>query len=1040
VTNGNGNDLGQYHFLAWARQGIAATLANPDYGGTLPARPAAVAAVTVTARGGTIASEPVPPVALQTFGPGDVIGIDPRHVVRTEPRDSTTNFEPNYLAGIEFDTADLPWLFTPAAPAGDRIRPWLVLIALKLSEYTVVGGAPQPLPAIDVTELTGLQPLDDAWNWAHVQVAGNAGLAATLAAQPSAVISRLLCPRRLDPETTYTAFVVPSFEIGRQAGLGLDVSAVTTTGPAWTSATTAPLRLPVYYQFQFHTSDQGDFESLVRALTPVKLGAGIGQRAMAVDDPAPDFPSAGGPLGLPGALQSLATVPTPWPDPSKTQFQTAMQGLVERMQPVTDNPAAPDPQVVPPLYGAWQAGLFSVTPGGTGWLDQLSLDPRNRTAAGMGTQVVQAGLTALLASAWQQVAGVEQANALLRGAQLARATLTQLHAGLSAATSTSVLTMTAPLHAQMLASPVTVRVSVAASRIPPLLLSAAARRVTSPAGVIRRRQVSLGGTPGSIVDRVNAGTVAIVPPPAPPGGLVSIEGISGGFASAGWLSWFPIQLQATTPRGSFSLTLSADQPDSPAPVRIAGFTAQAIAAAAPNPSFALSTPPVAPPVAPPISSVVPGGTDSPTAALFRDALLPLAAAWQAPAPDPAPAPALATAELSQTVLARLDPALTVPARTLSMIGVSTGLHWNPPDPIRTIMAAPSFPQPMYAPLSSLSPQYILPGVDQVPGNSVGLVEANHAFIEAYMVGLSHEMARQLLWAGYPTDGMGTYFRQFWDVSKYVPTASDPTDPAQLAELLKDIPPITSWPLPLGLGEHDNRTGVPADNIALLIRGELLRRYPDAIIYAAKAKISSGQRVIDTTDERYPIYTGTLPGDITFIGFNLSPADAEGSPAAPEGFFFVFQQHPSGPRFGLEPSAPGTVAQWSDLAWTNFATITDVTAAGAKADGEAKAAPSVNGAAVKAAEVTVGPAPVLAAPDFLPPWSTWRLPATVFTEVLKEIELPPFLTASQLPEGVQISNPADAANAWGTDAAQTAYVTLRLPFRIAIHSSLMVPSS
>jgi hypothetical protein len=295
---------------------------------------------------------------------------------------------------------------------------------------------------------------------------------------------------------------------------------------------------------------------------------------------------------------------------------------------------------------------------------------------------------------------------------------------------------------------------------------------------------------------------------------------------------------------------------------------------------------------------------------------------------------------------------------------------------------------------------------------VGLVQANHAFIEAYLAGLSHEMARQLLWAGYPTDGMGTYFRQFWDVSKYVPLPTDPTNPAQLAEMLKDIPPISTWPLALGLGSHDNRTGVPPDNIALLIRGDLLRRYPDAIIYAARAKLSNGQRVIDTTDERYPIYAGSLPGDITFTGFNLSPADAQGgTTASPEGFFFVFQQHPSGPRFGLEPSSfseAGTVAtvtQWSDLAWTNFTGHTTV------------------------------PAP----PDYLPPWAPWRLPSSVLTSVLTQVTLPSFLSASVAPQNVQLGNPGDTQNAWGTDAAQTAYITLRLPFRVAIHASLMVPS-
>src|SRR6516164_7840214 len=108
------NGLGRYHFLAWARRGIGANLANADYGGPLPARGTLSVALTVSAQGPSPASQPVPPVAVQLFGPGDVLGLDPRHVVRTEPKPFTTNFEPNYLAGIEFDDPDLPWLFTPA--------------------------------------------------------------------------------------------------------------------------------------------------------------------------------------------------------------------------------------------------------------------------------------------------------------------------------------------------------------------------------------------------------------------------------------------------------------------------------------------------------------------------------------------------------------------------------------------------------------------------------------------------------------------------------------------------------------------------------------------------------------------------------------------------------------------------------------------------------------------------------------------------------------------------------------------------------------
>jgi hypothetical protein len=69
-------------------------------------------------------------VDLTLYGPSDVIGIDPRLVVRTDPKPNVTNFEPNYLAVVDFDPPDFPWLLTPAHADGtEHLRPWLVLVA-----------------------------------------------------------------------------------------------------------------------------------------------------------------------------------------------------------------------------------------------------------------------------------------------------------------------------------------------------------------------------------------------------------------------------------------------------------------------------------------------------------------------------------------------------------------------------------------------------------------------------------------------------------------------------------------------------------------------------------------------------------------------------------------------------------------------------------------------------------------------------------------------------------------------------------------------
>jgi hypothetical protein len=212
------DQLGRYHFLAWARRGVSASLTNLD-GGSLPARATLNVQLALSVRQPSGTANPVtpPPMAVQMFGPGDIIGVDPRHVVRTEPRPFTSNFEPNYLCGVEFDAPDFPWMFTPAAPNADHLRPWVALIVLTPDEFTLSKTAPNPLPTIQVKNIATLPNLADSWNWAHVQVSGDTPLSDAMTTAPGNVISRLLCPRRLNPETAYSAFVVPAFEIGRQA-------------------------------------------------------------------------------------------------------------------------------------------------------------------------------------------------------------------------------------------------------------------------------------------------------------------------------------------------------------------------------------------------------------------------------------------------------------------------------------------------------------------------------------------------------------------------------------------------------------------------------------------------------------------------------------------------------------------------------------------------------------------------------------------------------------------------------------------------------
>jgi hypothetical protein len=292
-----------YRFLPWVRRGLAAQISTPDPIATdLPAH--ARLPVRLTLSTGTEVAH-----NLQLYGPGDVTGLDTRAIVRVEPRRSTANFSPDQFAAIEFDPPDLPWLLSPVrAGANDRLRPWLVLVVVAVQPGVRIDVTPdRPLPRLTVDDPASpaaeLPDLSESWAWAHahmIEQAQDGSVTDRLAAEPDLNVSRLVCPRRLQPDSDYIACLVPATEAGRRAGLGGDPGDAATTGPAWTPADPS-VTLPLYYHWTFRTGPAGDFESLARKLVPRPIPPTVGRRPMfvGVDPELPALaPNAGGVLGL----------------------------------------------------------------------------------------------------------------------------------------------------------------------------------------------------------------------------------------------------------------------------------------------------------------------------------------------------------------------------------------------------------------------------------------------------------------------------------------------------------------------------------------------------------------------------------------------------------------------------------------------------------------------------------------------------------------------------------------------------------------------
>jgi hypothetical protein len=1009
-----------YSFLPWLRSGVANSITSAD--GDTSVKLRAALALEVTISGAKIdggSDDEVVKHDISLFGPGDIVGIDRRAVVKVEPRDWVTNFESNYLPYIDFYDEDFPWRYTPAAAnvAKHRLRPWITLVVLEeqVEFHEGKDRAGKPLPYFELAAGVDAAKIfpraDELWAWAHVHVnvdlsangdpaIGGAldKLRATLAQNPDLAYARLMCPRQLEPNKSYHAFVIPTFESGRLAGLGLPVpDSLVATQSAWGSGAT---QFPIYHRWFFKTGAFGDFEYLVRLLVPRPVDTRVGVRDIDVLHAGSGLPpiatpaSLGGVLKLGGALrvpfdtmspddQAKVTAFDQWDVPFPHEFETAMAALVnladdyQRAAPSDVNPDGdPDPIVTLPLYGRWPAlvdRLLTAADGGAlpnqqNWIHRLNLDPRWRVAGGLGTEVVQHNDQKYMAAAWQQVGDVISANNRLRLAQLLAALSRAMHeVHVASIEPARQFVLTSPVHPRILGSATTVAALLRASVVPPAVTSGVFRRVTRRGTALSARLGLAHGAAAQIVTRINDREIHPAPPMVAPPGAIKVSDADKVIRPAGEPAWLEKLLErypwlALLPPlllllvialigalfGLFAAVL-AGTPGIALAIWLWNLLRTWARAARLEHSISEESQTPASVAELPMSSdfviTTPGtelvpredGSDSTEAARFKDGLRDVYTFTQHQFAEPV-RPSLELPRLTRTVVAALHPSVTLPRRIKTIIHLPGRIADDMVETFTPCMAYPVFDQPMYKPLSDLSAEMFLPNINLIPSNSLTLLESNDRFIESYMVGLNHEMARELLWNEFPTDQRGSYFRQFWDVHMILPP--DPT-PAQ-KEAVRDIAELHTWPRASALGTHDPRHG--AALLVLVIRGELLKRYPTAVIYAQKAAWQTTNGAIDTTKDRVlvnllpseetsppsskirvPLFEAKVDPDIYFIGFDLSAKLARGGTTASDdpGWFFVIKERPGEPRFGMDDTVPGPnkprLVNWNDLTWSDVGT-------------------------------------------------------------------------------------------------------------------------
>ena len=1014
--------LEDYTFLPYVRTGLAAALVPPAGGATRATVP-----VTVTVQDEKGGSELVTrTVTLR--GPGDVIGLEGRQIVRRVPTPNSRNVEENFLAHVEFDRPELPWLFTPGAVVNNQLRPWLVLVVVDASEGRIEPG-PAELPSRLRTKLGELPSLADAWAWAHAQVVGKKAGGPTIVdrlseSHAATNLSRIVCPRRLGPKRHYIAALVPAYDIGVKAGLGLTGG---TLDFAWTRASNGSdagndILLPVYDHWRFSTGEKGDFESLAKKLEGVAAPWKVGRRIIDASNP------RGGvqPLAAnePGRLQVLRCAlvspasPPPTAPPEGTNWAKTKR---EELRVLLDKPAkAPHaqdlPRVGPRIYARWQMGRATVgAVSDVNWFQQMNTSPLHRLVAGLGTRVVQKDQEQLMQAAWLQVGEIQAANALLTRLQFGRYVAESLHhVHLSKLGLGELAQVIRPVQDKLRvgASAQTVFGTVRQSFTAPAAMTGAFRRATRVRGPLARQMPASG----IASMRGMVGTEAL--------GFTDFrrqytepDGVSG--LSAAAIAALPVDLVARklgvtpalavqtltqrlntrreltvadrvlTPIGSWNVTAGT--------IDIGRIAAQQVfdVVNATLPANATTAPGRAEALGQLLVGIVNAGIPdlssraedrlkaigdqlAPPPPLQRPPLRPVTPVTPVPIrpvspftrTDALPAPAVAVPVSARqrfettesrtltTIAATRAVATQTAAGAFSSLVIDTGVSALPPTPARPalaitkgtmldsitprttmtayaksrlrdvpswlpgdwfnngrvdrIMAAPRFDRAMYEALDAYDRDWLVPGLGLIDKTDfVTILLTNPQFTEAFLVGLSDEMGRELLWRGYPTDQRGTHFWRFWD-----------QDEDELAQQVHAFLPTT-------LGTHLKASaGGAVGRVVLVVRGEVVKRYPDAIFLAMRAggKDAEGKPIFvdpdsDPSAEAKILFHAALPPDVLLVGFELTAAQVRNEP-----WWFVIAEHPTAPRFGLDlghdTSTNKNNLDWADLGVLQFGRFLD----------------------------------------------------------------------------------------------------------------------
>jgi hypothetical protein len=817
----------------------------------------------------------------------DVGALKGGAVLRVMPPRDSHGAETTKLVHVDLAEADFAWRYTPQKLP--QLKPWLVVIVGKADLLQVAGGT---VTHVDDSVLAE-HPLENSHLWAHAQDDGNRR------------ISRLLSPCALQEFSEYVAAIVPAFNDAGEAMWKVSPGPPAAVAKQFGRAGV----LQAFDSWRFWTAEKGDFETLSEALRVQKTGdAGTVSLRYHREVAGIDVD-----LQLRGAITSLKAEPDQAADVAKAR---ADLDTLNKTLPDTEL----DKYMPFPDYGRpWLADT-----GATTWSKTLNDDPRFRAIAGMGVQLGVDAQDDLMDAAVQQAGALDAAAGKVRDLALGLEAAGRLWTRRLAADPVRRLVVLGTALERIPAEgggTVLGRVTDDSRTLVPAVFSSAAARALR-GGTARSRHAATPirrdealkiankpnrDFPRTIPGRPHADDVAVLAGEKPLEVMLGmrdgdlspelrglIKLFEGAKVDASFVTKFSAELAAL----GFDCGTGPAQSLMDAGIEIVEHD---MLVRAVRRCVARKTHPR-----------VEGGPDLLDAGVDNS-----------PLPDPDPDILVDLGVLSAAVFRAIDPtADPAPAlgRLRDTIHVPDGLT------LRPLELPLGLDFPTWQLVNKSYPEWLLPGISTIPGDSILALRSNPAFIDAFLVGINAQFLAEMRWRRLAVRKTFTPLRMFWG---YVNHGSGQRE--------ADILPISAWAeAPASqLGDPSHQALRPGatkgqEDLVILFRTDLFRRYPNTLIYLVKpdpvsaaaqaaavavnptATSKEVQALLQATpefshtpadrDKRVyfgPIFMGNISPDVQFFAFDVEPSTLDE-------YWLVLDEPPAELRF-RQPGGPVNVA-------------------------------------------------------------------------------------------------------------------------------------